>query len=404
MQSTDRKPAEKPGRAQEFRQTHLAAFAGFVVILLAILALAAVQLRTIYGEMEQVVAHHNLKVELATEMQVAGLVRTESLYRMLILDDPFERDAMFLRYNGAAFRIGKARQRLQEFPMDADERRLYQEQGNVIKRVVEAQERVIDLVARDRVGEARSVMLEEAMPLQTMVHGTFEAMRQQQAEKTKRAMNSASQAYSHTLWLLAIVGFAALAGSAAIALLAYRRTHRIALYDVLTGLLTRAGFQDAVAREIAQRQRDGGAFGLLYLDLDRFKPVNDGFGHAAGDAVLREAARRLRQCMRQGDIVGRLGGDEFGVVVGNLHDREDCRIVARKIGGVFDAPFVVKDRAHHVGASVGIAYYPEDAGGVDAMIAAADRAMYAAKRERDAPTDSVAGTDATDRHGQAALS
>ena len=178
------KQSGQPGRAREFRQTNLAAFAGFVVILLATVVLSIVQLRTVYGEMEQVVSHHNLKTELATEMQVAGLVRTESLYRMLILDDPFERDAMFLRYNGAAFRIGKARQRLRELPLDAEERRLFDEQGALIVRVVEAQERVIDLVARDRMDEARKVMLDQAMPLQTEVHATFEAMRRQQAEKT----------------------------------------------------------------------------------------------------------------------------------------------------------------------------------------------------------------------------
>lgn len=391
MESPQAMQKQQPGRAHEFRRTNQTAFAGFVVILLATLALAAVQLRTVYGEMDQIVTHHNLKVELATEMQVAGLVRTESLYRMLILDDPFERDAMYLRYNGAAFRIGKARQRLQEFPMDAGEQRLYAEQGAVIARVVEAQERVIDLVVHDRVGEARTVMREEAMPLQTMVHDTFEAMRQQQAEKTARAMTLASRAYTHTLWLLAIVGFAALAGSATIALLAYRRTHRIALYDVLTGLLTRAGFHDAVTREIAQRRRDGGVFGLLYLDLNRFKPVNDNFGHAAGDAVLREVARRLRLCMRQGDIVARLGGDEFAVVVCDIRNKEDCRYIARKIEGIFVASFMVKDHAHQLGASIGTAIYPEDAGSADELIAAADRAMYAVKRERDAPEGSGAG-------------
>ena len=382
------KQSGQPGRAREFRQTNLAAFAGFVVILLATVVLSIVQLRTVYGEMEQVVSHHNLKTELATEMQVAGLVRTESLYRMLILDDPFERDAMFLRYNGAAFRIGKARQRLREFPMDPGEQRLYSEQGAVIARVVEAQERVIDLVARDRMDEARKVMLDQAMPLQTEVHATFEAMRRQQAEKTEQAMTLASQAYAGTLWMLAIVGLAALAGSGAIALLAYRRTHRIALHDVLTGLLTRGGFHDAVENEIAQRQRDGGAFGLLYLDLDRFKPVNDAFGHAAGDGVLKEAAQRLRQCVRKGDIVARIGGDEFAVGLCDIRSSEDCRVVARKIEAAFDAPFIVGCNAHDVGASIGIASYPDAAGSADELIAAADRAMYASKRERDMPASS----------------
>jgi diguanylate cyclase (GGDEF)-like protein len=258
----------------------------------------------------------------------------------------------------------------------------------VIARVVEAQEQVIELVARDRMDEARKVMLDQAMPLQTEVHATFEAMRRQQAEKTEQAMKLASQAYAGTLWMLAIVGLAALAGSGAIALLAYRRTHRIALHDVLTGLLTRAGFHDAVENEIAQRRRDGGAFGLLYLDLDRFKPVNDNFGHAAGDAILKETAQRLRLCVRKGDLVSRLGGDEFAVVISDIRNRENCRVVARKIESAFGTPFDVLGRAHDVGASIGIALYPDDAGSADELIAAADRAMYAAKRERDLPAAS----------------
>ncbi len=365
---------------REFRQASLAAFAGFVVILLTTIVLAVVQLRTVYGEMERVVEYHNLKTSIATEMQVAGLVRTESLYRMLILDDPFERDAMYMRYNGTTFRIGKARQRLRELPLDAEERRLFDEQGALIVRVVEVQERLTNLAARDRIDEARNVMLNEAMPLQKAVHDTFEAMRRQQAEKTDLAMKLASRSYVGTLWLFAIIGIAALGGSAALALLAYRRTHRIALHDTLTGLPARAGFHDALAREIDQRQRAGGAFGLLYLDLDRFKPINDDFGHATGDAILKETARRLCLCIRKGDIVARLGGDEFGVVLRDIRSRDDCRIVAGKIGVEFNTPFVVKGRAHRPTASIGIACYPDDASSADELIAAADRAMYAAKR------------------------
>lgn len=377
---------ETPGRAREFRRINLIAFVGFVVILLAMVALAAVQLRTVFDEMERVVAHHNLKTELATEMQVGGLVRTESLYRMLILDDPFERDAMYLRYNGAAFRIGTARQRLRDLGLDAEEQRLYDEQGRAIAQVIQAQERLIDLVARDRIDEARQVMVDQAMPLQTAVHATFEAMRRQQAQRTDRAMTLASSAYANTLWLLAVVGFAALGGSAGIALSAYRRTHRIALHDALTGLLTRAGFHDAVGREIAQRQRDGGGFGLLYIDLDCFKPINDDFGHAAGDVVLKETARRLQLCMRKGDIVARLGGDEFAVVVCDIANPEACRIIAHKIAAVFDLPFLVEEREHRLTASVGMSIYPDDASNMDGMIAAADRAMYAVKQQRDETT------------------
>jgi diguanylate cyclase (GGDEF)-like protein len=371
-----------PGRAHQFRQVNVAAFVGFAVILLATVALAGIQLRAVYQGLEEVVNLHNLKTAIATEMQVAGLVRTESLYRMLLLEDPFERDAMMMRHYAGGYRVGAARQRLLSFPMDAEERRLYDEQGELIERVVAAQEQVVELMAYGRMDEARALTLEKAMPLQAAVHETFEAMRRQQAAKTETAMQVAGEAYARTLWLLVIAGLVALVGSLAIALLAYRRTRHIALHDALTGLLTRAGFIDAMQREIEQRRRSGGAFGVLMIDLDRFKPINDRYGHAEGDAVLRCVAGRLRLSMRKGDIVARLGGDEFAVVVRDVRGHADCRVVAGKVARVFAGPIVVGAREHRLDASIGLALYPEDALNVDELVAVADGAMYGNKHRR----------------------
>ncbi|WP_139349913.1 diguanylate cyclase domain-containing protein [Thioalkalivibrio denitrificans] len=382
MGTATRGLTEQSGKAHEFRQVNVAAFVGLAVILLATVALAGLQLRGVYQGLEEVVNHHNLKTAIATEMQVAGLVRTESLYRMLLLDDPFERDAMLMRHYTGGYRVGAARQRLLDFPMDTDERRLYDEQGELIERVVAAQEQVVELMAYERMDEARVLTLEEAMPLQAAVHGTFEAMRQQQAAKTETAMQLAGEAYTRTLWLLIIAGVVALVGSLIIAVLAYRRTRHIALHDPLTGLLTRAGFIDAVQREIEQRRRSGGAFAVLVIDLDHFKPINDRYGHAEGDAVLQCVAGRLRLSMRKGDIVARLGGDEFAVVVRDVREPADCRVVADKIARIFAGPIVVGPREHRLDASIGRARYPEDALTVDELVAVADQVMYEHKHRR----------------------
>lgn len=388
---------ERPGKAHEFRQVNVAAFVGLAGILLATVALAGLQLRAVYQGLEEVVNHHNLKTALATEMQVGGLVRTESLYRMLLLDDPFERDAMLMRHYTGGFRVGVARQRLLDFPMDADERRLYDEQGELIERVVAAQEQVVDLMVYGRMDEARALTLEEAMPLQAAVHDTFEAMRKQQAAKTETAMQLAGEAYARTLWLLGIAGLVALVGSLIIALLAYRRTRHIALHDPLTGLLTRAGFIDAVQREIEQRRRSGGAFGVVVIDLDRFKPINDRYGHAEGDAVLQCVAGRLRLSIRKGDIVARLGGDEFAVTVRDVRGPADCRVVADKLARVFARPIVVGPREHRLDASIGLALYPEDGVTVDELVAVADQAMYEHKhRQRAAQRDADTASPLTE--------
>jgi diguanylate cyclase (GGDEF)-like protein len=120
----------------------------------------------------------------------------------------------------------------------------------------------------------------------------------------------------------------------------------------------------------------------LYLDLDRFKPVNDALGHAAGDELLKAVATRIRCQVRESDTVARVGGDEFIVMLRDIARREDADTVARKIIAALTAPFQLGSQKQNVdvGASIGIALYPADARDADALVKAADAAMYSAKQ------------------------
>ncbi len=159
-----------------------------------------------------------------------------------------------------------------------------------------------------------------------------------------------------------------------------RELRNAALTDRLTGLPNRVWLNDRLGQAVRLSQRTGRIGGVLMIDLDRFKTVNDTVGHHKGDLVLVEAARRLQLAVRASDSVARLGGDEFAVSIESLSDRDDAIRTAQRIVADFTAAFLVDGRAFHVGASVGIAIYPESGPDLSVLLQHADAAMYEAKR------------------------
>jgi diguanylate cyclase (GGDEF)-like protein/PAS domain S-box-containing protein len=155
--------------------------------------------------------------------------------------------------------------------------------------------------------------------------------------------------------------------------------HRVTHYDGLTALPNRLLLLERLRGSLAMARRSGWRVGLLLIDLDRFKLINDTLGHLAGDELLRQAALRLRACLRESDTVGRLGGDEFAVVLPDMDSNELAAVVARKIVEVTAEPFVVDGRQLFVSASVGISLFPDDGDGPEALIRNAEAAMYQAK-------------------------
>lgn len=153
-----------------------------------------------------------------------------------------------------------------------------------------------------------------------------------------------------------------------------------ALRDYLTGLPNRALFNDRLEHAVQRSRRGGNEVALLYVDLDGFKPVNDTAGHAAGDEVLREVAHRLVSIARAGDTVGRIGGDEFGVLIETSDGPEEAMGVAGRILSRLQVPIVVGSSEIQVGASVGVAMSDDEARDTDELVRRADLAMYEAKR------------------------
>jgi diguanylate cyclase (GGDEF)-like protein len=154
----------------------------------------------------------------------------------------------------------------------------------------------------------------------------------------------------------------------------------LANHDTLTGLPNRKLFGDRLAGSLARAKRNGRMAALMFIDLDRFKEINDTMGHAVGDKVLQAVAERVRGLLRDTDTVARIGGDEFTIILDDVSDAAHAATVAEKIMDAFSAPVLTGDGAEiAVTPSIGIALYPRDAGSVDEFVTTADAAMYDAK-------------------------
>jgi diguanylate cyclase (GGDEF)-like protein/PAS domain S-box-containing protein len=155
----------------------------------------------------------------------------------------------------------------------------------------------------------------------------------------------------------------------------------VALHDSLTGLPNRITFNERLTRAIAQARRHERTLAVLFIDLDRFKLINDTLGHEAGDQLLRDAAERLVANLRAGDTVARLGGDEFVVLLEEVGERHFAGSVCDKLISALGAPFKVKGREYHVTASIGVSVFPDDGEDAATLLKNADIAMYRAKEE-----------------------
>lgn len=154
-----------------------------------------------------------------------------------------------------------------------------------------------------------------------------------------------------------------------------------AFHDILTDLPNRVLFRDRLNLALLQAKRKGSEVALMFIDLDRFKLVNDTLGHGIGDVMLQQAALRLKSCLRRGDTLARLGGDEFTAVLPDLNDRNDAVLVAEKFLECLRQPFELAAQSIHISASIGIAIYPADGESSDELISNSDIAMYYMKSQ-----------------------
>ena len=159
-----------------------------------------------------------------------------------------------------------------------------------------------------------------------------------------------------------------------------RKLEHLATHDSLTGLPNLTLFSDRLARELHVARRSSRPFAVLFLDIDRFKELNDSIGHEGANRVLAELAVRLYSCVRAMDTVARYGGDEFSIILSNLNGAAEADAIVQRIRTCLSRPFSVAGTKLEVGVSIGSAMFPADAGSAEGLVAHADRSMYGAKR------------------------
>ena len=177
-----------------------------------------------------------------------------------------------------------------------------------------------------------------------------------------------------------LVSIMALVEDVSVRVQAAQQLQHLAERDSLTGLYNRSAFHARLVLSLERARETDGAVALLFIDLDGFKGVNDGFGHSAGDDVLREVAQRLSAAVRETDTVARLGGDEFAVMLDADIDASTAEMVSRRIFAALERPFDIASTQMPIGASIGVAAHPPLEGHAGGLIKNADQAMYEAKR------------------------
>jgi diguanylate cyclase (GGDEF)-like protein len=382
----------KPPSSRRIARTtawKIALLAGFVTQLLLILFVTAIglqQLGVTTRNLNKTVDVHMRNQDLTKIMGISARERTVILLMLTKIEDPFERDELVMQFNVHGSRFANARRALLEQPLNETERQLIELQGKLTGISLPIQEEVIDLISADLINEAAYLVVKHAIPAQNDV---MTALSQLDAE-TQRVSLAASQKAREEhaaarFWIYLLSAAALLVGLFVAAVVFYfstrisREREQLATHDTLTGLPNRSLFMDRLEQSLIRAKRHKTLVGVMFIDLDRFKRVNDTLGHASGDQLICEVARRLRQMVRTDDIVARLGGDEFVVVINDVVALNPILHVVEKMLAAVTKPYSLNGREIFSSCSIGVSIFPNDGTTSVDLIKHADTAMYTAK-------------------------
>lgn len=384
------------------RRTFLFVVGGAFLALVSLIALLAVSSLIQLNHQRKLNADvlvQNQKLERMTQIQVAAHKRTDSLLRMALTQDTFDRDEIFREFNHAAILLGNARRDLEKM-LAPSERAAYDKLTKTVNNIQQVHEQIAELLMAERTGNANALLRQIAIPLQAQFNQQLLDMRYQFQNETTKAQTLASERFSRTWGRALLLSIAAVLIGIIVGWLTLRQLSRIsrqieiqfaelevsraalkqeASHDALTGLANRRLFYDRLQHAIRQARRYRSKVGILFLDLDGFKEINDMHGHHVGDAVLTEVARRLSKSVRESDSIARLGGDEFVVLLDKVGGREDCLSAAANIERALGEDSNFYGMPVEIRASIGHALFPDDGEDEDMLIRSADAAMYRVK-------------------------
>ena len=367
----------------------LALLAGFVTQLLLILFVTIIglqQLAVTTRNLNKVVDVHMHNQNLTKTMVTSARERSVILLMLTKIEDPFERDELLMQFNMHGSRFVTARRALLEQPLNDRERELIELQGRMTSISQPIQNQVIDLIGADLIAEASYLVVKHAIPAQNDV---MAALSQLDAETQRVSLAASSKAREDhkvaRLWIYLLSAAALLVGLFVATVVFYfatrisREREQLATHDTLTGLPNRMLFMDRLEQSLIRAKRHKTLVGVMFIDLDRFKRVNDTLGHASGDLLICEVAKRLQEMVRADDIVARLGGDEFVVVINDVVALNPILQVVEKMLAAVTRPYKLDGREIFSSCSIGVSVYPNDGATSVDLLKHADSAMYHAK-------------------------
>jgi diguanylate cyclase (GGDEF)-like protein len=367
----------------------IALLAGFVSQLLLILFVTAIglqQLGTTMDNLNKVVDVHMRNQELTKTMVVAARERSMIMLMLTRIEDPFERDEMLILFDSKGSQFSSARQALLHQPLQETERELIAQQGRLTNVAVPIQNQIIDLIRNDHPRDAAEIALGQAIPAQNAVMAALSQLDAETQRVSTAASNKAREDHRVArLWIYLLSATALLVGVLVATVVFYfatrisREREQLATHDTLTGLPNRMLFMDRLEQSLIRAKRHQTLVGVMFIDLDRFKRVNDTLGHAAGDRLICGVARRLRETVRAEDIVARLGGDEFVVVISDVVALTPILQVVEKVLATVTEPYKLDGHEIFCSCSIGVSVYPNDGTTSSDLLKYADTAMYHAK-------------------------
>ena len=363
---------------------------GFIVVLTLMVALSAIGLRYVADanqRLKDIARNNNVKIELATKMHSALRERALSMHALAILTDPFDKDEEIQRFNIQGLAYIRARDQLEHMPLSPKESDVLAQLQTLSREAQPKVQAVVDMTTLiDNEQATFDRIRNVAIPAQRAIATQVSALLELQRDQTEEAVNNAEISYLSVRNLMIGLGTVALLIGLGIAGVVIRQVSSQAkqladqaMFDPLTGLANRCLLHDRLEHQIEISKREHKSFGVILMDLDRFKEVNDTLGHNVGDELLREVGRRLKETVRAEDTVARLGGDEYVVLIHNL-EPQGAPFIASKILSALDKPFHWQSQSIDISASLGLAFYPSQCDGPSDLLRCADIAMYVAKR------------------------
>jgi len=374
-------------------------FALVLVLMAALTGLGLSHMTTIKVRMVNLVTESNVKIESVYQMRSVSRERFASLGQMVVLRDPFERDDEYMRFQGQAMEFIRARDRLLGLGMGAEEQVIWVRARELIQRDEQLHAQVIEWALAGQGEAALTILLRDVRPLEIELLDVFNQLVEQYRQANQQSLHESEIDYREAAAYMLGLAVLALGMGLAIAWVVIRRSRHAeselsrqsevavaaaeqlswaASHDSLTGLANRREMQRRLSELVHDTRIQGARHVLLYIDLDRFKLVNDSCGHFAGDEVLRQLAGLFMRHVRSGDLVARLGGDEFCVGLVNCQEDKAHQIAEAIRDDVEQYRFVWEGNTFQVGASIGLVQIVP-AMDVDKALKAADVACYQAK-------------------------